>query len=229
MPRSPLPRQATSAHYFALGEWPRAGARPVLGRLGETCEGLGSIPPLSATLSRSLNPMDVNLGDPATGVSQPKPRDVQTRWGGEALMLSRGFVGVPVLFLETFAALTPYRLNPAEAVFVISLMAHKWDERAPFPGYKRIAKWMGKSESYARKLARDLETKGLLRRVERSGYTNEFDLSPLFAAVIAHAKGAGTPAKRQRLVARGRTRTLRPNSSPTKPAVAPPRRARARG
>jgi hypothetical protein len=173
--------------------------------------------------------VDVNLGDAAAAVSQPKPKDVQTRWGGEALMLSRGFVGVPILFLETFAALTPYRLNPAEAVFVISLMAHKWDERAPFPGYKRIAKWMGKSESYARKLARDLETKGLLRRVERSGYTNEFDLSPLFSAVVAHAKSiASSPAKKRPTVARGRTRTMRPIASPTKPPVAPSRRSRAR-
>jgi hypothetical protein len=31
-----------------------------------------------------------------------------------------------------------------EVVFIISLMAHKWDERA-VPRYKKIAKWMGKS------------------------------------------------------------------------------------
>jgi hypothetical protein len=61
-------------------------------------------------------------------------------------MLSPGFVGVPVLFLESYANLTPqYGLDPAEVVLIISLMAHKWDERAPFPGYTKIAKWMGKS------------------------------------------------------------------------------------
>lgn len=118
---------------------------------------------------------------------QPKPKDVQTRWGGRPEMLARGFVGVPILFLESAAALRPYQLNPAEVLFVISLMAHKWDERAPFPGYKRIAKWMGKTESYARKLARDLQTKGLLKRIERTGYTNEFDLTPLFAAILSHS------------------------------------------
>lgn len=144
----------------------------------------------------------------------PKPKDVQTRWGGDPAMLSRGFVGVPILFLENHAALTPYRLNPAEAVFVISLMAHKWDDRAPFPGYKRIAQWMGKSESYARKLARDLEIKGLLKRRERIGYTNEFDLTPLFAAIVGHVKTKPKKAK----PAKGltpRTRTAGPSTTST--------------
>jgi len=101
-------------------------------------------------------------------------------------MLTRGFVGVPLLFLERMAALKPYSLNPAEALFVICLMAHKWDERAPYPSYRRLALWMGKTESYARKIARDLETKGFIRRRARIGDTNEFDLTPLFRRIVLH-------------------------------------------
>ena len=149
--------------------------------------------------------------DAVATAAQPKAKDVQTRWGGDPIMMSRGFVGVPVLFLETFAALTPYRLNPAEAIFVISLMAHKWDERAPFPGYRRIAQWMGKSDSYARKLARDLEIKGLLKRRERIGYTNEFDLTPLFTAIVAHVKMKPKKTKAAK-VSTPRTRTVRPTA-----------------
>lgn len=39
---------------------------------------------------------------------------------------------------------------------------------------------MGITTAYARKLARQLETKKLLRRRVRIGTSNEFDLQPLF-------------------------------------------------
>jgi hypothetical protein len=65
-------------------------------------------------------------------------------------------------------------------------MIHKRDERAPFPGYKTIAQRMGVSVKYARKIAVDLESKKLLRRVVRIGTTNRFDLTPLFDALAKH-------------------------------------------
>lgn len=100
-------------------------------------------------------------------------------------MLAKGYVAVPVSFLELGAQLKPHGLTPAEMLFVVCLMAHKWDERSPFPGYKKVAAWMGVSESYVRKLARGLETKHLLKRRPRIGSTNEFDLAPLFEALGA--------------------------------------------
>jgi hypothetical protein len=93
-------------------------------------------------------------------------------------MPSRGFVGVPVLFLESYGNLTPqYGLDPAEVVLIISLMAHKWDERAPFPGVYEDCEVAGQVGGYARTIARNLRIKGLRLRRERIGYTNEFDLT----------------------------------------------------
>ena len=128
-------------------------------------------------------------------VSPRRARDVQTRWGGEPSILVKGFVGVPIVFLEKLATLKPFPLNPAETLFIICIMAHKWDERPPFPSYKRIAQWMGKTESYARRLAADLETKGYLKRLPRVGRTNQFDLSGLFLKLTETVSSTSAPSK----------------------------------
>lgn len=121
----------------------------------------------------------------ATKSDQPmRKRDIAERWGGDPRILSAGFVAVPSLFLQRMAQFKPYSLTPAEALFVICVMAHKWDERDPFPSYKRIAGWMGKSESYARRLAKNLATKGMLRRQQRIGQSNSFDFKQLFTMIL---------------------------------------------
>ena len=124
--------------------------------------------------------------DPGSALAtQPEPprRDLATRWGGNEGLFAKGWVPVPLLFLELASTLKPFSLTPSEMLFVINLMAHKWDERAPYPGYKRLAALTGVTEGYARKMARSLERKRLLHRSARIGSTNEFHLSPLFAAM----------------------------------------------
>jgi hypothetical protein len=86
------------------------------------------------------------------------------------------------------ATIKPFRLSIAEAMFVIQVMVFKWDEKAPFPGYKKVAKRMGISEVYARKLARSLQGKGFLLRIPRVGQTNAFDFTPLFTKLVTHAQ-----------------------------------------
>ncbi len=130
---------------------------------------------------------------PALQVIQPvqeaaSQRDIVTRWGGDPAIMASGYVAVPLEFLKHYAKRTPYCLSQAEAIFVIQVMAFKWDAKAPFPGYKTIAARMGVSPQYARKLARALEGKGLLRRITRVGSSNAYDLRPLFATVVARAK-----------------------------------------
>ncbi|WP_414676461.1 helix-turn-helix domain-containing protein [Longimicrobium sp.] len=95
-------------------------------------------------------------------------------------------MAVPTTFLKYFGTLSP-SLTPTEAIFVLEIMVYKWDERAPFPGYKTIAQRMGVSEVYARKLARTLQAKGYLKRQLRVGQTNVFDLQPLFERLAARA------------------------------------------
>ena len=54
-------------------------------------------------------------------------------------------------FLEHYHALKPYNLTHSEAMFVIHLIRYKWDESAPYPGYKALAKQMGVSHKSARR------------------------------------------------------------------------------
>jgi DNA-binding MarR family transcriptional regulator len=93
------------------------------------------------------------------------------------------FVPVVRAFLENYSSLKPFSLTHGEAMFVIHLMQFKWDEAAPFPGYKRIARLMGVSDKMVRRYALSLEQKGYLVRITRQARTNRFDLRKLFSAL----------------------------------------------
>lgn len=123
-------------------------------------------------------------------------RSFVKRWKHEDLF-NKGFVAVPTQFLRHYARLKPYPLNSGQALFVLHLMQFKWDSRAPYPGYKLLAKQMGISDKMARRHARDLETMKYLRRQIRVGRTNRFDLEPLFDALAnAVAEEAQKKTKR---------------------------------
>ncbi|ODU00382.1 MAG: hypothetical protein ABS79_03450 [Planctomycetes bacterium SCN 63-9] len=74
-------------------------------------------------------------------------------------------------------------MSNGEAMLVIHLMRHKWDDAPPFPGFKTLAGRMGVTATSVRNLARSLELKGYLKRHKRVGTTNHFELSPLFRAL----------------------------------------------
>jgi DNA-binding MarR family transcriptional regulator len=90
-------------------------------------------------------------------------------------------------------------MTNAEALLVIHLMRHKWDEAPPFPGFKTLARRMGMTATSARNHARSLEKKGYLKRQKRVGTTNTFDLTPLFQALERlQAFEAGERAAREK-------------------------------
>jgi Helix-turn-helix domain len=93
------------------------------------------------------------------------------------------FVPVVRAFLENYSTLKPFPISHGEAMFIIHLMQYKWDEASPFPGYKRIAKFMGVSDKMVRRYALSLQQKGYLIRVARRSKTNLFDLRRLFDAL----------------------------------------------
>ena len=126
---------------------------------------------------------------PPVAVDLPVPPDRShaTRWKHEGLF-AKGYVSVPTLFLHVYGQLKPHPLSPAEAMFVVHLMQFKWDERAPFPSHKTLARQMGVSDKQTRRYAASLIEKGYLKRIERTGRTNQFDLSPLFDAAMAAVK-----------------------------------------
>lgn len=123
--------------------------------------------------------MPADTAEASASTSAPD-RSHEARWGGHERIFEDGYVAVPVTFLKYMDQMAPYVLTPAEALFVIQLMAFKWDGSDPFPSYGTIAERMGISDGYARKLARRLESKGFIDRKERQGRSNAFDLSGLF-------------------------------------------------
>ena len=96
--------------------------------------------------------------------------DIVKRWGGDKAVMHEGFVAVPTAFLMYLPSLGEYGLTPAEALFIIEIMAFKWDARSPHPSYKTLAARMGVSLAYVRKLARSLEQKKLIIRMSISPY-----------------------------------------------------------
>jgi Helix-turn-helix domain len=122
-------------------------------------------------------PMAKKLRDPQ---EESEPREVSARW--TAALTSGGWTPVADFFLDSYAKLDP-RLTNAEAMLVIHLIRHKWDEAPPFPGFTTLAKRMGISPTAARAHARSLENKGYLLRHMRVGTTNKFDLGKLFTAL----------------------------------------------
>lgn len=111
--------------------------------------------------------------------NQNSNRSLAARWGSDRLF-DEGFVALPATLLRLYARLD---LSNSELVFILQLMSFKWDENAPFPSYNTLAQRMGITPEMARRHAKSLEHKGLLRRVKRTGRSNAFDLQPLSAAL----------------------------------------------
>jgi hypothetical protein len=109
-------------------------------------------------------------------------KNVTFRWG-YAELFGEGYVGVPNIFLQLYTKLQP-PLTSGEAMFVVHLMSHKWDDQNPFPSYKKISDKMGVSSKATQRHAANLESKGYLTRIIRYGHSNEFDLSKLFEALL---------------------------------------------
>jgi len=133
-------------------------------------------------MAQAANVVELPL---AEGKKKPTRSFVQ-RWKHEALF-KRGFVVVPTLFLQHYADLKP-EITPGEAMFILHLMEFKWDAEHPYPGYKTLAKRMGRSPKAVQGHAQNLEIKGYLRRQVRQAETNKFDLTPLFDALLKKAK-----------------------------------------
>lgn len=107
-------------------------------------------------------------------------RDVARRWTPR--LTRDGWTPISDYFLESYHKLRP-PLTSLEAMLVIHLMRHKWDEKHPRPAFKTLAKRMGITDTAVRNHGRNLEKKNYLRRIKRVGQPNHFDLAPLFEAL----------------------------------------------
>jgi UDP:flavonoid glycosyltransferase YjiC (YdhE family) len=77
-------------------------------------------------------------------------------------------------------------------------MSFKWEEAAPYPSYKTLARLMDVDEKTVQRHAQSLCRKKYLYRIFQPKGSNRFDLTNLFAAV---AKAESIPVKRAYAVA----------------------------
>ena len=124
----------------------------------------------------------------------PKPkRNPASRWTPG---LAHSWTPIADAFLENYAALDP-PITSSEAMLIIHLMQHKWDEKAPYPGFETLGKRMGMTATAVRNHARSLEKKGYLRRQLRVSQTNKFHLSGLFSKLETCVASKPVKAKRE--------------------------------
>lgn len=113
------------------------------------------------------------------------------RWGSLDVF-EEGFVGIPTAFFRYYSHL---KLSQSEAMFILHLMSFKWNENAPFPSYPTLAQRMGITTEMARRHAKRIEEKNLLKRIRRTGKSNAFDLRPLTHALVQVLRDQGASVK----------------------------------
>ena len=125
---------------------------------------------------------------PPPPAAPKKDRSPASRW--TPALIKNGWTPVVDDFLDHYAALG---ITPGEAMLIVHLMRHKWDKKAPYPGFETLAKQMGLTATSVRNHARSLEKKRFLIREPRVSQTNKFHLDPLFKRLEAHV--AANPKK----------------------------------
>jgi len=148
----------------------------------------------NATIPTEKNPE--NMFSRSVGGNHEK-RSARVRWGNHEELFFDGFLVVPYKFLRSYAALRP-PLSNGEVLFILHLMSFKWEEAAPYPSYKTLARLMGVDEKTVQRHAQSLCRKKYLYRIFQPQGTNRFDLTKLFAAL---AKAESIPVKRAHAVA----------------------------
>lgn len=107
-------------------------------------------------------------------------QSIGNRW--TPALVKGGWTPVSTYFIDNYHRLDP-KFTSLEAMLVIHLIRHKWDERNPYPTFGTLSERMGISATATRNHARSLEKKGYLRRLMTKGSSNQFDLKPLFKAL----------------------------------------------
>jgi DNA-binding transcriptional ArsR family regulator len=112
-------------------------------------------------------------------------------------LAKRGFTPVPSVFLDHYWKM---KVTPTEAMVVVHLLSYKWTPKHPYPRLRVIADKMGLTPTTVRSYLRSLEKKNLVKRIPRSGQSNEFDLNPLFAKLeeIVKLEPPRKPSRRKR-------------------------------
>lgn len=100
------------------------------------------------------------------------------------------FTAIPECFLHNLHRLRPHAgargLNSTEALIIIQIASHKWDDRAPFPALTTIATRLGVTTRTVRAAVKRLEELGFVRReLSTTGGPSRYHLDGLHRALEA--------------------------------------------
>ena len=127
-------------------------------------------------------------------------KQASNKWGADVMAL--GFCILPSLLLKAQQRLG---LNPTQLAVLLQLADYWWDkDRKPFPSKRELSHRLGLGERQIQRYIAELETAGLVVRIERITATrgrisNEYDLSGLVERLNALAPEirAANEAKKQ--------------------------------
>ena len=98
---------------------------------------------------------------------------------------SDGFTAIPNTLIKNQSKL---RITDPEMVVIVSLLSFKWSRQMPYPSVATLSSFTGKTAGAVRGNLRNLEKKGLIKRVYRESQTNKYDLSPLVKALDSYTQ-----------------------------------------
>lgn len=98
---------------------------------------------------------------------------------------SDGYTPIPNTLIKNQAKLG---ITDAEMVVIMSLASFKWDRQMPYPSVATLCSFTGKTSGAIRNILRNLDRKGLVKRVYRENQTNKYDLSPLIKLLNSYAQ-----------------------------------------
>jgi hypothetical protein len=128
--------------------------------------------------------MATKTGKAAAASKKSERRAFRDKWGKDVADL--GFTMVPSLL---FKAQQRLGLSSTQLVVLLQLADHWWDaDRNPWPAKDLLSTKMGINPRQVQRVVADLETAGLVRRIDRylpkGGKTsNEYDLKGLVRAL----------------------------------------------
>lgn len=98
---------------------------------------------------------------------------------------SDGFTTIPNSLIKNQARLG---ITDPEMVVIVSLASFKWSRQMPYPSVATLSSFTGKTTGAVRNNLRNLEKKGLIKRIYRESKTSKYDLSPLIKALDSYAQ-----------------------------------------
>ena len=98
----------------------------------------------------------------------------EAKWGPD--VASQGFTPIPNALLRN---LGPLGISAPELVTFLAILSHEWRLQNAYPSVETVAGYQGKDTSTVRDHTRSLEKKDVIKRIARTGTSNEYSTAPI--------------------------------------------------